>query len=90
MSHIPLGAFYEFQQTSPFLDSLWDSSVLATLVDYIRIPSKSPAFDLDWVKHGHIEKAVALFERWAREHIAKPEGATPAVVRPEGRLVEDL
>ena len=48
---------------NPFLSSPWASSVLPTLVAYIRIPNKSPAFDPDWVKHGHMEKAVALFER---------------------------
>ena len=67
------------------LSSLWDTSILPTLVDYIRIPNKSPAFDPDWVKHGHMEKAVQLFERWAREHIAKLDGATLEVVRLEGR-----
>ena len=70
---------------TPILDVLWDSSVQPTLVDYIRIPNKSPAFDPDWVKHGHMEKAVALFERWAREHIARLDGATLEVVRLEGR-----
>ena len=70
---------------SLFLDPLWDSSALPTLVEYIRIPNKSPAFDPDWAKHGHMEKAVALFERWAREHIAKLPGATLEVVRLEGR-----
>jgi len=68
-----------------FISALWDSSVLPTLVDYIRIPNKSPAFDPDWEKHGHMDRAVKLFERWAREHIEKLAGATLEVVRLEGR-----
>jgi hypothetical protein len=36
-----------------------DSSIVPALVDYIRIPAKSPHFDPDWAKHGHIDAAVA-------------------------------
>ena len=36
------------------------SSALATLVDYIRIPAKSPAYDADWAEHGHLAEAVDL------------------------------
>ncbi|MBV9330823.1 MAG: M20 family metallopeptidase [Alphaproteobacteria bacterium] len=68
-----------------FMESMWEASALPTLVEYIRIPNKSPAFDPDWVGHGHMDKAVALFERWAREQIAKLPGAALEVVRLEGR-----
>ncbi|MCP5424923.1 MAG: M20 family metallopeptidase [Gammaproteobacteria bacterium] len=50
-----------------YIDSLWDSSILPTLVDYIRIPNKSPAFDFDWQAHGYMEQAVVLFESWCRQ-----------------------
>ena len=45
-----------------FVGRMWDDEIVPTLVDYIRIPNKSPAFDPDWVAHGHMEKAVTLFE----------------------------
>ena len=45
------------------MDRIWDDEIFPTLTDYIRIPNKSPAFDPDWEKHGHMEKAVALFDR---------------------------
>jgi acetylornithine deacetylase/succinyl-diaminopimelate desuccinylase-like protein len=64
-----------------FMESIWESEILPTLTDYIRIPNKSPAFDPDWQKHGHMEKVVAMFERWARERIAKLSGAKLEVVR---------
>ena len=32
----------------------WDESIVATLMDYIRIPNKSPVFDSDWEAHGHM------------------------------------
>src|SRR5262249_50057356 len=55
------------------------------LVDYIRIPNKSPAFDPDWAAHGHMDKAVALLEGWARRALAGVAGATVEVVRLPGR-----
>ncbi|HUO93019.1 MAG TPA: M20 family metallopeptidase [Rhizomicrobium sp.] len=68
-----------------FIDHLWDEAVVPTLVDYIRIPNKSPAFDPDWAAHGHMAKVVALFERWAREKIAAIPGASLEVVQLEKR-----
>jgi acetylornithine deacetylase/succinyl-diaminopimelate desuccinylase-like protein len=68
-----------------FIDKLWDDEIVPTLVDYIRIPNKSPAFDPDWAAHGHMDKAVDLLEAWARPKIASLKGATLEVVRLEGR-----
>jgi acetylornithine deacetylase/succinyl-diaminopimelate desuccinylase-like protein len=42
----------------------WDESALPELVDYIRIPNKSPMFDPDWQEHAYMEQAVSQFERW--------------------------
>jgi len=56
-----------------------------TLVEYIRIPNKSPAFDPDWAAHGHMDKAVALFEGWARKKLTALPGASLEVVRLPGR-----
>ncbi len=39
--------------------------MIPTLVEYIRIPNKSPAFDKDWEAHGHMDKAVDLLVAWA-------------------------
>ena len=70
---------------SGFIDRLWDAEVIPTLVDYIRIPNKSPSFDPDWAAHGHMDKVVAMFEAWARAKIAPLAGATLEVIRLEGR-----
>jgi acetylornithine deacetylase/succinyl-diaminopimelate desuccinylase-like protein len=64
-----------------FVDGCWNEEIVPTLVEYIRIPNKSPAFDPDWAAHGHMDKAVALFETWARKKIAGLKGATLEVVR---------
>src|SRR5690242_7910446 len=64
-----------------FIESSWSAEVVPTLVDYIRIPNKSPAFDPDWASHGHMDKAVELVTGWARPKVAKLPGATLEVVR---------
>ena len=61
----------------------WDDDVVPHLVEYIRIPCKSPHFDPDWAKNGHIDAAVALAERWSRAQ-AIP-GLKIEVVRLENR-----
>ncbi|MBI3711206.1 MAG: M20 family metallopeptidase [Proteobacteria bacterium] len=68
-----------------FVDTCWDKEVVPRLVEYIRIPNKSPAFDPDWAAHGYMDQAVALLERWAREKIATLKGAVLEVVRLPGR-----
>src|SRR3546814_18861068 len=61
----------------------WDDEIVPQLVEYIRIPNKSPMFDADWVKNGYMEDAVKLMEAWAG---AQPiPGMTLEVVRLEGR-----
>jgi acetylornithine deacetylase/succinyl-diaminopimelate desuccinylase-like protein len=68
-----------------FVDRCWGDEIVPTLVEYIRIPNKSPAFDADWAAHGYMDEAVALFERWARAKLPGLPGATLEVVRLPGR-----
>ncbi|MGQ0742476.1 MAG: M20 family metallopeptidase [Alphaproteobacteria bacterium] len=68
-----------------FMNRIWDKEAVPTLTQYIRIPNKSPMFDPDWVKHGYMDKAVKLFEKWARAHLTKLKGAKVDVVRLKGR-----
>ncbi len=61
----------------------WDDEIVPALVDYVRIPAKSPHFDPGWEKTGHIERAIGMAERWAR---AQPvHGLTVEIVRLPGR-----
>jgi len=66
---------------SKFIETMWENDILPTLTDYIRIPNKSPHFDPAWEAHGHMEKAVALFEGWAKRRISGIAGATIETVR---------
>ncbi len=66
-----------------FVTGIWDDEIVPQLIDYIRIPNKSPMFDDKWAEHGHMEDAVTLMERWAK---AQPiPGMELEVVRLEGR-----
>jgi acetylornithine deacetylase/succinyl-diaminopimelate desuccinylase-like protein len=46
----------------------WDEAIVPALVDYIRLPAKSPHFDPDWASRGHIDAAVKLAAQWCRQH----------------------
>ena len=68
-----------------FVTRSWDDEIVPTLVDYIKIPNKSPAFDPGWAAHGHMAKAVRLLEGWARAKIAAIPGARLEVVQQGAR-----
>ncbi|RYZ33524.1 MAG: M20/M25/M40 family metallo-hydrolase [Myxococcaceae bacterium] len=69
-------------------ERIWEQEILPALERYIRIPNKSPAFDPDWVKTGHMEQAVQLISEWCRAQAAHLPGLTVEVVRlktPDGK-----
>jgi acetylornithine deacetylase/succinyl-diaminopimelate desuccinylase-like protein len=72
-------------QLKQFVEKAWDEEIVPILVDYIRIPNKSPAFDPDWAANGYMDQAVELFEAWGRKKIEGIDGASLEVVRLEGR-----
>src|SRR5690606_9557160 len=49
-----------------FIGAKWDDEIVPQLVEYIRIPNKSPMFDAEWKANGHMDAAVKLMESWAR------------------------
>jgi acetylornithine deacetylase/succinyl-diaminopimelate desuccinylase-like protein len=70
---------------SKLIGETWDDEVVPTLVEYIKVPNKSPAFDPKWAEHGYMDEAVRMFEAYARKKIAGWQGATLEVVRLAGR-----
>jgi acetylornithine deacetylase/succinyl-diaminopimelate desuccinylase-like protein len=72
-------------KTKRFIDQCWGDEIVPALVEYIKIPNKSPSFDPDWATHGYMEDAVALFEGWARAKLSSLPGAFLEVVRLPGR-----
>ena len=48
------------------INRTWDESIIDRLVAYVRIPNKSPMFDPQWERNGHMEQAVQLMADWCR------------------------
>jgi len=70
-------------RTQQSVEEAWETSILPTLSEYIRIPNKSPAYDAEWEAHGYVDKALALIEGWCREQDVP--GAEISVHRLPGR-----
>ena len=71
------------QTLTAFVDDSWNNLVIPELINYIRIPNKSPAFDPNWQEHGHMDRAVAQFVAWSNRQNIK--GMQLEVVRLKNR-----
>jgi len=73
----------DHQAAQKFIDEKWMDEIVPELVEYIKIPNKSPHFDPDWEKHGYMEDAVKLVYGWcSRQDIP---GMECEIVRLPGR-----
>jgi len=68
-----------------FVHAMWNDEIVPELVEYVKIPNKSPHFDPMWAEHGYMDKAVEHMAGWARRKLEGVPGATLEVVRLEGR-----
>jgi len=50
------------------ISEFWQDAIVPTLVEYIRIPAKSPHFDRDWQAHGYIDEAARLAAQWCERN----------------------
>lgn len=71
------------QKLTAFCNQVWDSTVIPELIEYIRIPNKSPAFDPDWQQHGYMDQVVNQFVAWCEQQALA--GMQLEVVRLPGR-----
>ena len=81
----------DIQRARASIERQWDESITPTLVEYIKIPNKSPAFDPDWKSNGYMDQAVELAMSWVIDHA--PKDAQYRVVTLPGRtpvLVVDI
>ena len=70
-----------------FVNTRWDESVVPELIEYIKIPNKSPLFDPDWEAHGYMEQVVAQFTAWSEKQgikdmhleVVRLPGRTPLI-----------
>ena len=61
------------------IDAKWDSEIVPQLIEYIKLPAKSPGFDPDWAKHGFLDAAIEQARAWvAAQNVA---GLTMEVIR---------
>ena len=65
------------------VNTFWDEKIIPVLTEYIKIPNKSPSFDPEWEKHGHMDRFLNLAVDWANEN--KPDGSTVTIERTPGR-----
>lgn len=70
-------------KTERFVADAWDGDIVPQLVEYIRIPNKSPMFDAQWRENGYMDDAVKLLAGWAKAQPIK--GMSVEVVELEGR-----
>ncbi len=69
--------------TRKLVNDQWDSSIIPTIQQYIRIPNQSPLFDPQWRQNGHMHAAVKLASDWAAKQGVT--GLTMEVLEEEGR-----
>ncbi len=75
------------QATQKFVDELWMDSIVPELVEYVKIPNKSPHFDPDWEANGYMEDAVQQIFAWCtaqdipgmQSEIVRLPGRTPLI-----------
>ena len=65
------------------ITEFWDNKIVPTLIEYIKIPNKSPSFDPDWEKHGHMDRVLDLALKWTEKN--KPDGSVITIKRSPGR-----
>src|SRR3990167_290300 len=59
------------QSISEAISALWDQEITPALMDYIKIPNKSPLFDAQWKEHGFMDEAMQLITRWCQHQPLK-------------------
>jgi acetylornithine deacetylase/succinyl-diaminopimelate desuccinylase-like protein len=75
----------DFAATRRFIEDMWQDDILPKLGEYITVPARSPAFDPEWERNGHLERAVSLLAGWATERLSGIAGAGVEIIRLAGR-----
>src|SRR5262249_8953519 len=70
-----------------FVDQRWDRELIPRLVEYVKVPAKSPAFDASWAAHGYLQSVIKEAHAWAatqkiaglKLEIVAIDGKTPCI-----------
>ncbi len=73
----------DHQARQKFVDEKWNDEIVPALVEYIKIPNKSPHFDPKWEEHGYMEDAVQHIFGWCQAQDIP--GMSAEIVRLPGR-----
>lgn len=71
------------QLAQAFVDQLWGDEIVPQLVEYIKIPNKSPHFDPQWQENAYMDEAVDLIAGWCKRQPIP--GLSVEVIRLHGR-----
>ncbi|KTC76089.1 succinyl-diaminopimelate desuccinylase [Legionella birminghamensis] len=71
------------QKLYEFIGNQWQKNILPSLMEYIKIPNKSPHFDPDWEAHGYMDQAVSHIADWC--NLNAPRDMRLEVIRLTGR-----
>jgi len=71
----------------PFVNSFFQKEMIPALMDFIKIPNCSPAYDKDWKTNGYQDQAATFVKDWvdkqnlknANVHIIKEKDRTPFI-----------
>ncbi len=66
-----------------FVNNFWDDHIIPALVEYIKIPNKSPSFDPNWKANKHMDRVLKLASIWAEKHM--PLGSKIITKETDGR-----
>jgi acetylornithine deacetylase/succinyl-diaminopimelate desuccinylase-like protein len=77
----------DLSELNAFTRGKWDEDLVPRLVEYVRVPAMSPAFDASWEAHGHLAAVVRAAQAWCsaqpiagmRLEIVSIEGRTPCL-----------
>ena len=77
----------DLSELRSFMSRKWDQDLIPRLVDYVRVPAKSPGFDASWAAHGHLQAVIQSAEQWCRAQpiagmkleIVSIDGLTPCL-----------
>jgi len=54
------------------VNTFWEDEGLPTLMEFGKVPNVSPAFDAEWEKNGHMQKAADMLAEWVKSrNVAK-------------------
>lgn len=65
------------------IDQQWEQDIIPQLVDYIKIPNKSPMFDPNWEENGYMTEAMTLLKNWCEKQPIKNKNIT--LIEEKGR-----